>query len=107
MDTRTAKSLKIPKGMPITRYADKKRVNVPDKGEAPLIDEKHPVEERWIARIRVFNLNDETELGDYERVWQLVCDGRAKMCEHRTEFENGKFVAMLRWSEFEYKLPDT
>jgi hypothetical protein len=100
--------------MPVIRYKEKPSVALPPGlNEVPLIDPKkgpdHQLQQRLVARVKVFDLCQDTERAEYEKIWQMVCDGTALMSEHRTEFvaEKGAFIAMLRWSEFQYKLPDT
>lgn len=104
----------IPKGMPIAPYREKPVVELPPGlQEIPLLDPKkgpeHQVQRRLVAHVRVFDLCKAEDIDDYERVWQMVCDGNALISEHKTEFVESRatFIAMLRWSQFEYKLPQT
>jgi len=110
-----AQSLKLPKGIPTSRYQPPPLVEVPaGVDELPLVDKQTPsekqIQEHWVARVRVFDLSDSGEGGDlekYERIWQQIADGHAVLCEHRTEFQesSGKFVALLRWADRKYKVP--
>lgn len=116
MQDKMARELRLPKGMPTARYKPPPSVEVPaGLEEIPLFDDKTPAEkqiqEHWIAHVRVFDLSDTKEGGDledYTRIWQMICDGLAQKCEHRTEFveSKGTFVALLRWAEFRYKVPE-
>lgn len=107
-----AKALNLPKGIPTSRYKPRPKIEIPSgMSELPLVDKNHPndqkIQEVWIARVKVFNLSDEEELGEYTSIWQSICDGAAIMSEHRTEFmpDSGRFVALLRWAELQYKVP--
>lgn len=104
--------LDLPHGMPITRFRPKPRVELPEgTRELPLFDKDTPpdqqIQQVWVARARVFDLTDDTQRGDYEKVWQLVCDGQARVSENSTEFHDGRFLAFLRWAEFDYKVPES
>lgn len=110
MSAAQEKYLAIPKGMPVARHRPSPTVAIPAGiDELPLIDGKTPgdrqIQNHWIAQVQVFDLGDPDQLKDYTAVWQQVSDGKAQMCEHRTEFNDGKFVALLRWADFDYKLP--
>lgn len=107
-----SKALNLPPGMPTNRYYPPPAVEI-DKTtpELPLVDGDTPkdaqVQEMWTARVRVFDLSDPTDAKDYERIWQEVCDGHARMAEYQTHFipEKCKFVALLRWVSLRYKVP--
>ncbi len=106
------RALDLPKGMPVTRHQPKPRVEIPEGvRELPLFDKDTPpdqqIQQVWHARVKVFDLTDDTQRDEYERVWQLVCDGQAQVSENNTQFHEGKFLAFLRWSEFEYKVPES
>lgn len=108
-----ARVLHLPKGLPTARYKPPPPVEIPEGvDELPLIDGKTPdnqkVQEVWEAHVRVFKLSDEQDLAEYQRVWQMIADGHAIQCEHRTEFvpERGEFVALLRWAYLRYKVPE-
>lgn len=107
-----ANVLRLPRGLPTVRHRPKPPVAVPaGLEEIPLIDKNTPDEEKiqevWVAKVGIFDLSDTTQRDDCQRIWQLVCDGQARMCENRTDFieSTGKYIAYLRWAEFEYKLP--
>lgn len=105
-----AQMLRIPKGVPIARAQPRPLVQIPEGvQELPLIDKDMPperhVQEVWRAHVRTFNLSEDAQREEYERVWQRITDGHAVSCESRVEFHDGKFLALLRWADFEYKLP--
>lgn len=108
--TETAyRTLTLPVGMPTERYLPRPTVNVPVDRQVPLFDRNDPkekkIQEQLIAKVRVFNLSDEDQRKACEAVWQSVCEGKAVMSEAVTEFNDGAFICMLRWSEFVYRLP--
>lgn len=103
--------LKIPRGLPIARHIPAPTVEVPADSEVPLFGKDDKAENKlqqiWTAKIKVFNLNDEKELIEYTKVWQLITDGKGTISESTTNFHDGKYSALLRWSEFSYKIPET
>ena len=103
-------TLKVPRGLPIARYKETPVVQLPEaQTELPLIDKKTPPEKRiqevWVAQVGVFDLANDEQRKKYEEVWQRVCNSRAIVSETKTEFHNGSYIALLRWSDLEYKLP--
>lgn len=101
--------LRIPKGMPTTRYQAPKVLEVPRGTEVPLLDPELPeekqVQEVWRANVRVFNLPGDTDA--LQEVWQMVTDGRAQVCENHTHFDSttGKYSVFMRWALIEHALP--
>ena len=112
MNDAMAKVLAIPDGMPIHRVRPRPAVEIPpDLTELPFIDKDSPSKEKiqqiWVAKVRVFDLTKEPDLKDYEKVWQQITDGLCRMCEHRIDFFEGRYLVLLRWAEFVYKLSAT
>lgn len=110
MSQTVLQTLKVPPGLPVSRYRETRVVQLPStQTELPLIDKKTPpekqVQEVWVAQVGVFNLADDAQRKKYEEVWQRVCNKIAIVSESRTEFHNGSYIALLRWADFEYKLP--
>ena len=112
MNEKMAQALSLPRGLPTARFRPAPKVEIPQgTGELPLIDKETPVDKQiqevWTAKIKVFNLCDPTQLAEYEKIWQRICDGSCIQCEHKTEFkaDSGEFVALLRWAEISYKVP--
>jgi hypothetical protein len=107
--TSILQSLKVPPGLPISRFRERPTVAVPPGSELPLIDKATTPEKRiqeiWNAKVRVFDLSKEEQLKEYEAVWQDVCLGKCMVSEHKTEFHNGTYIALLRWAALEYRLP--
>lgn len=106
-----ARMVHIPKGVPVARFRPPPTVAVPPSGELPMIAKDTPdsrkVQEVWVTQIRVFDLSDDTQRGAYETVWQKITDGLAIVAEHRVDFHEGRYVALLRWADLTYKLPET
>lgn len=114
MQTSMAQQLRLPSGMPVHRFRPSPSVEIPPTvTELPLVDEKTPpdkqVQQVWHARARVFDLGDPGDLDDYNKVWQQVTDGTALRGVERIEFNqaSGTFLALLRWVEFTYKVPES
>lgn len=102
----------LPPGMRAERYQAPRRVELPDGlSQMPLIAPTDPgykqVQEIWTAKVRVFDLSKEEDIAEYEKVWQAVCDGMAKISESKIDFveKKGTYTALLRWSYIGYKLP--
>jgi hypothetical protein len=108
----TVLQMALPKGIPVARHTPPKHVVVPE-GELPLIDPKDPpnkqIQEVWTARIKVFDLSNDVQREEYEKVWQAVCDGNARISESQVNFvaSDAKYVALLRWADLTYKIPQT
>lgn len=100
----------VPKGVPVSRFMPPPMVQVPVGSELPLISKDSSAEKKlqqmWISKIRIFDLGDPEQLAAYAAVWQKITDGHAGMSEHRVDFHDGKYTALLRWADFEYKLPN-
>lgn len=101
--------LKVPSNMPSARYRAPREVEVPAGAEVPMFDPSLPedrqLQEVWHARVRMFTLPaDEEEL---QKVWQMVTDGTAQMCENQTHFDtqNGVYRVFMRWAEIQLALP--
>lgn len=98
--------------MKTTPYQAKRRVEVPG-GEIPLIDGNDPesrqVQERMVAHVQVFDLSNDEQVLAVNRVWQKVCDGEAIVSTENITFDEkmSRYLMLLRWSEYEYKLPGT
>ncbi len=111
MSDAVTKHLNIPRGLPIARHYPAPTVELPVNAEVPLFgkDDKpeNKLQQIWTANIKVFNLNDPAELKEYTRIWQLITNGEGTISESTTNFHDGKYTALLRWSEFSYKIPDT
>ncbi len=104
------RALSLPRGLPTVRHRPKPQVEIPaGVKEIPLIDKNTPeeeqIQEHWIAHAKVFDLTDDTQLAEYEGVWQLACDNLGRVVDNQVEFHDGKYLAYLRWAEFSYKLP--
>ncbi len=105
-----SRTLRIPDGMKTPKYHAPRTIEV--KGETPFIDKKDAkqkqIQRRMIARIKTFNLSDEKDLKEYERIWQMICDGRGQKSESMLSWDATKcaYIAFLRWSEVEFKLPE-
>lgn len=103
-------SLHVPKGVPIARFRPPAQVTVPKGQEVPLIAKDGPadrkLQEVWVAQARVFDLSNAEQLSQYRDVWQKITDGHATLSEHRVDFYNGAYTALLRWADFTYKLPN-
>jgi len=104
----------VPHGIPKTQYKAVPQVELPDgMSELPLLSKDDPaskqLQERLIAKVRVFDLSNSVDIEDCRSVWQLVCDGQAQISSENTHFDekNAKYLTLLRWSEFAYKLPGT
>jgi hypothetical protein len=105
--------MKLRPGIPVVRHVPHPEVHIPPEvKELPLIDKSSPddmkIQQVWRARTKVFDLSDANQLGEYEKVWQLICDGHAQaMPDSKVDFvpSSGKYVAFLRWAEFDYKVP--
>jgi hypothetical protein len=104
---------RVPTGMPVSRYRAPKQVPMPSGvKEIPLIDPKkgpeHQLQLHYEAHVDTFNLGDDTDRKRYQDIWQMVCNGEAIVSESRTEFipTKGSFIALLRWSHIQYKLPE-
>lgn len=111
MDNTAARMLHVPKGVPIARFHPPAKVALPPgTQEIPLIPKDGPadrkLQEVWAAKARVFDLSDAAQLAEYEKVWQTITDGHATLSESRIDFHEGKYVALLRWADFSYKLPN-
>jgi hypothetical protein len=100
----------LPAQVKTVRHVPPREVEVPGP-EIPLIDPKDPphkqVQEIWSANVDVFDLSDRDQLARYREVWQEVCDQKALVSEHRTEWvaSKGAFVALLRWARLSYVAP--
>lgn len=109
MNSPNLQNFKVPTGLPTARFRERPVVSVPAGTELPLIDKTAPpdkrIQEVWNARVKVFNLGDDTQRQEYAAVWQNVCSGKAMVSEHRTDFHEGSYTALLRWADLEYKLP--
>ncbi len=105
------KILNVPRGVPTSRYYPPQTVEIPKGAEIPLFgkDDKpeNKLQQIWTAKVKVFNLNDATELKEYTDTWQLITDSKGVVSENITNFHEGKYTALLRWSEFSLKIPDT
>jgi len=105
------KILNVPRGVPTARYYPPQTVEVPQNSEVPLFgkDDKpeNQLQQVLNANVRVFNLSIEQDLKDYTAVWQLITFGKGAVSESVVNFHNGTYVALLRWSEFSLKIPDT
>ena len=110
-ESAVTKVLKIPRGLPTVRHYPPPTVELPANAEVPMFgkDDKpeNKLQQIWTANVRVFNLNDPEELRQYTEVWQLITDGKGTISESTTNFHDGKYTALLRWSEFSYKIPET
>jgi hypothetical protein len=106
----TPRTLDVPRGVPVARYKPPAKVEIGPGAEIPLIPKDGPderkLQEVWVAHARVFRLNNAEDLRAYEEVWQKVTDGLAVMSESRVDFTDGQYVALLRWADFVYKLPN-
>jgi hypothetical protein len=109
MDNAAARMLHVPRGVPIARFQPPAQVPIGPGQEVPLIAKDAPadrkLQEVWTARTRVFDLADVEQVKEYEKVWQRITDGHATFSESRIDFHEGKYVALLRWADFSYKLP--
>lgn len=111
MDNVAARMLHVPRGVPVARFQPPAKVELPaGTSEIPLIPKDGPPERKlqevWTAKARVFDLSDAAQLAEYEKVWQRITDGHATFSESRIDFHAGKYVALLRWADFSYKLPN-
>jgi hypothetical protein len=105
------KMLRVPANMQAVRYKPPMEVPVPEGMETPFISPDDPaskqIQQVWKARVKVFNMGDAKEVEEYEKVWQMACDGRGHVSESRTEFnkELGTYLVFCRWSEISLVLP--
>ena len=84
-------------------------MEVPTGLELPLFHKDDPperhVQQIGKVQVRLFHLDKPEELAAYEKVWQLLDDKHAVLAEHRLEYGAGGYLALLRWRQYEYKLP--
>lgn len=111
MENTASRMLHVPRGVPVARFHPPAKVPLPaGVSEIPLIPKDGPadrkLQEVWTAKVKVFDLSDDTQREEYAAVWQKITDGHATMSESRVDFLNGKYVALLRWADFSYKLPN-
>lgn len=106
--------LRVPPGMMTNRYRPPLPVQVPPGlQEVPLIAPDDPahkqVQQVWIAKTKVFDLSNPDQLAEYEKIWQLLCDGHGQVCEQRLDFvpATGRYMAFLRWAHYQAHLPGT
>jgi hypothetical protein len=109
MDNVAARMLHVPRGVPIARFQPPAEVPIAPGQEVPLIAKDAPAERKlqeiWTAKTRTFDLSNDEQREAYDAVWQRITDGHATMSESRVDFHEGKYVALLRWADFSYKLP--
>jgi hypothetical protein len=109
MENPASRMVHVPKGVPIARFVPPPQLEVPAGAELPILSNdsspEKKLQELWGAKVGIFNLSDPEQLAAYERVWQLITDKQGAACEHRIDFYEGKYSALLRWIIFEYKLP--
>lgn len=105
-----ARMVHVPKGVPVARFTPSPLVAVPPSGELPLISKDAPdnkkLQEVWNSNVRIFDLSDDNARAAYEKIWQAITDGHAMIGEHRVDFHEGKYTALLRWAALTYKLPE-
>jgi hypothetical protein len=100
----------VPAHLPLTRYKAEIPIQADDQTpggpDIPFVDKNDPAHkqfrEKWVAKCKVFDLSNEAQLAEYEKIWQLVADQAGAVCESKTEFnaEKGTFLAFIRWAEF-------
>ncbi len=110
MTDQQPRTVTVPAGMPAYRARAPREAIIPD-GEIPLIDKNQPKEQQlkevWTVHARLFNLQDAEQLTEYNRVWQLITDGRGRLSkEEGPHFDPkaGNWTTFLRWAEFTYKV---
>jgi hypothetical protein len=102
----------VPPGAPTVPYQGRREMELPN-GELPLLDKNDPaskkLQERMIAKVKVFDLSVDAQVEECEKIWQKVCDSTAIVSSENIVFDdkNARYLMLLRWSEFEYKLPGT
>ncbi len=103
-------TVKIPEAMETPRFLAERYVDI--SGEIPLVDPAAPaakqVRKRLVAKCRVFNLLDEADIKEYQKIWQDIADKAAVFCEKSDPVvQDGKMLAFLRWGAWEYMAPQT
>ena len=109
--------VKVRPEIPRVRHRPPAEIDLPEGvQDVPLVAKDGPdskkLQELWKARIKVFTLPREADA--YEAVWQKITDGHAFLSRDPTSQahivswrpDTGEYVALLRYVEVEYKLPE-
>ena len=71
------------------------------KAEAFTGKPKKTYDIKYDVHLRIFDLSNEEDIKEIEKIYQEIADGKALISEERTEFNNGKYITYLRWVYYE------
>jgi len=70
-------------------------------------EETNVVDIKTDAHVKVFNLNDEKDLKEYESIWDRAAKGLAVISaeERRWDPNKGAYIVFLRWGDIYIEVP--